>query len=152
MRRQQEIERLRSKLARLEAEQEREEQARQSLEQSHQQLLSTLAESDLGMEDFVRCYYKEIRKLVLKVERGQAKHRPARTGKKAVKKKTARKKSAKRRSPKVQIKIPAGRYGNLPAEPDKVYEVKEKGARPKALKAYAEKVGLENFLKECLLV
>lgn len=151
MHRQQEIERLRSKLASLEAEQEREEQARQSLEQSRQQLLSTLEESNLGLEDFVRCYYKEIRKLVLKVERGLARQQPAGTGDKAAKKKTARKKAAKRRPPKVQIKIPAGRYGNLPAEPDRVYEVKDKGARPKALKAYAEKVGLENFLKECLL-
>ncbi|MCU7916277.1 MAG: hypothetical protein KZQ65_10395 [Candidatus Thiodiazotropha sp. (ex Gloverina cf. vestifex)] len=49
------------------------------------------------------------------------------------------------------IKIPAGKYGNLPAEPDKVFNVKEKGPRPKALKSYAEEIGLEAFLAQCRL-
>jgi len=62
-----------------------------------------------------------------------------------------KKKRQKRKAPVVTVKIPAGRYANIPEAPDQVFEVKEKGARPKLLKAYAEQVGLERFLQECRL-
>ena len=149
MQRQKEIELLRSRLASLEAEQEREEKQREALAQCHQQLLSALETADLTFEDFVRGFYRDIRKVVVKIERERDKAPPPKTRKKAIKKKAAKK--TRRRIPSVTVKIPAGRYGNLPDAPDKVFEVKDKGARPKALKVYAEKVGLEDFLKQCLL-
>jgi hypothetical protein len=47
------------------------------------------------------------------------------------------------------VKIPAGKYTNIPSEPETLFEVKEKGPRPKVLKNYAEEVGLEQFLDQC---
>lgn len=146
--RQKEIDSLRSKLAHLEAEQEREEQERAILEQAQVQLLSTLESSGITFESFVRCFFKDIRKLVTKIEFEQSKSASAKPGKRIVRKKLTRKTKRTAR-PKVRVKIPAGRYTNIPADPEKVFEVKDKGPRPKVLKAYAEEIGLEAFLAQC---
>ncbi|MEJ2694328.1 MAG: hypothetical protein P8166_15145, partial [Candidatus Thiodiazotropha sp.] len=67
------------------------------------------------------------------------------------KKKVAKKRVSRRKKPNFTVNIPAGKYGNLPSAPDQVFEVKEKGPRPKALKSYAEEVGLEAFFQQCRL-
>mgnify|MGYP003572576447 FL=1 len=151
MRRKKEIELLRSRLASLEAEQEREEKQREALEQCYQQLLTSLQDATLSFEAFVRCFYTDFRKVAVKIERERAKAPQVKTGKPVIRKKTT-KKTRRRSARSTKHKNPTARNGNLPdAPPDKVFEVKDKGARPKALKIYAEKVGLENFLKQCLL-
>ncbi|MEW8606458.1 MAG: hypothetical protein AB2594_17145, partial [Candidatus Thiodiazotropha sp.] len=65
--------------------------------------------------------------------------------------KSTKKRVARSAKTATAIKIPAGRYGNLPSNPDQVIEVKEKGPRPKILKRYAEEIGLEAFMSQCRL-
>ena len=147
-RRKKEIDSLRSKLAALEAEQEREEKERAVLEQAQTQLFSTLESSGITFESFVRCFFKDIRKLITKIELEQSKIASAKPGKRVVRKKMV-KKTKRVARPKVRVKIPAGRYTNIPVDLEKVFEVKDKGPRPKVLKAYAEEIGLEAFLAQC---
>ncbi len=150
--REKEIEALRSQLATMEEALEREKKEQETLGLAHEQLLSTLKEAGLNFESFVRCFFKETRRIITRVEREQSKVVETRKPAKPSAKKTKPVKRRKRRvKPKLTIKIPAGRYTNVPAEPDKVFEVKEKGARPKAIKAYAEEIGLDAFLKQCHL-
>jgi hypothetical protein len=146
--RQKEIASLRSKLAHLEAEQEREEQERAMLEQAQAQLLSTLESSDISFESYVRCFFKDIRKLITKIELEQKKTSSTKTTKQRISKKAV-KKTRRAARPKTRVKIPAGQYTNIPTDPQKVFEVKDKGPRPKALKAYAEEIGLAAFLAQC---
>ena len=82
---------------------------------------------------------------------GREKEKQAPVAAKPNRKKKASAKKGRGRSvkPKVSVKIPAGKYGNLPNAPDKVFDVKEKGPRPKALKEYAEEVGLQAFFDQC---
>jgi len=151
--RQKEIESLKAKLATLEAEYQKEQQERAILEQAFEALSARLQEAGISFDAFVKCYYKEIRKIVTKIEREAAKERAATPAKSVSKKRVTRKKGAKKRKSrakaKTTIKIPAGTYGNIPSAPDQVFKVAEKGARPKLLKAYAEEVGLETFLNTC---
>jgi hypothetical protein len=86
-----------------------------------------------------------------KIEREESKS-PL-VAKKAPAKKRAVKKAGRRgtkRKAKTTVKIPAGQY-TIPSEPDRVFEVKDKGPRPKALKAHAEEIGLERFMAECMV-
>jgi hypothetical protein len=149
--REKKIESLRSQLASLEEELEREKKERETLDLAHEQLLSTLTQADLSFESFVRCFFKDVRRIVTRVEREQSKDTNKREPVSPTKKKKAVKSRKRRAKPRRTIKIPAGRYANVPAEPDKVFEVKEKGPRPKALKAYAEEIGLEALLNQCRL-
>ncbi len=148
MQRQKEIESLRQRLARLEAEEAQEQKERAALEETYQQLQASLEAAGLGMDAFVRAFYKEIRKVTSKIERENAKTE-APPQKRSVKKKAGAKKPRKKSRPTVTVKIPAGNYHNIPAAPDQVFIVKEKGPRPKVLKAYAEEIGLEQFLQQC---
>lgn len=150
--REKEIETLRSRLASLEEQLEREKQQQETLDRAREQLQTTLEEAGLNMEAFIRSFIKEFRRVVNRIEREQskeaAKNKPAPT---KSRKKVVKKKRKRRVKAKTTLKIPAGRYSNIPAEPEKVFEVREKGARPKVLKAYAEEVGLEAFLSQCRL-
>ena len=146
MSREREIEQLRTKLAKLEAEQAREEQALEALESAHAELLGRLQEADLDLEMFVSRFQKEFRRILGKIDRQSVKKVPAAAAKSRPKKKAVRK---RRRKPVVVIKIPAGNYHNIPPETERVYKVGEKGARPKAVKAHAEQLGLEAFLAQC---
>lgn len=147
-----EIEELRNRLASLEAQEEKDLRKREVLEKAHLQLRETLESAEASLEDFVRHLYKDVKRIFTRIEREAAKAKPAKTKARVVKKKSStKKKRRKRKTPVVTVKIPAGRYGNLPTAPDQVFEVKEKGARPKLLKAYAEEIGLERFLQECRL-
>jgi len=150
--RQKEIESLRNRLVILEAEQERENRERETLDSAQAELLATLDGANISFEAYVCSFEKDIRKILNRIDRGQAKgpetaiksSRPG-TKKQVTKKRKRRSKTA------VTVKIPAGNYSNIPEEPEKVFLVKEKGPRPKALKAYAEKIGLDAFLEQCRL-
>ncbi|MCP3866636.1 MAG: hypothetical protein GY703_00775 [Gammaproteobacteria bacterium] len=147
--RQKEIESLKVRLSALEAEQQREEQERESLDQAYQQLMATLDEADVSFESFVRCYHKNIRKFITKIEREQSKLTEEKTTQKPTSRKKAVRKKKRRTKKAAAIKIPAGSYTNIPPDTGKVFEVKEKGPRPKVVKAFAEEIGLEAFLSQC---
>jgi len=142
-----EIESLRAKIARLEEEQKKAEQQRKALVQARQQIDSVLKENGVSFEAYILSQQAQVSRVLQKLGDDTAKP-DVKTKKRAGKKKAVAK---PRRSKKtaIVVKIPAGRYGNLPNDPDKVFDVKEKGPRPKQLKAYAEEIGLEAFLKNC---
>ena len=144
-----EIEQLRNRLANLKAEQEREQQESETLERAQQELLATLEAAGIGFDAYVRAFSKDIRKILNKLERTPAKSKaaPSATGTGGTKS-TARKKR-RRVKAKSTIKIPAGEYANIPDAPDRIFQVKEKGPRPKLLKAHAQALGLEAFLAQC---
>jgi TolA-binding protein len=151
MSREKEIKALQAQLAKLVAEQEREEQLRETIGAVHQALKEQLAQAGVSMEEYVRSNYKEFRRLVERIARSQGdmmapKKKAASKKKAAAKKKRARRKKARGGR---KVVVPGGTYTNVPPETDKVFHVKIKGPRPKAIQEYAEKVGLEAFLREC---
>ena len=149
--REKEIEYHRNRLKSLEAEAEREEREREVLETSYQTLLETLDEAGISFESFIRHCYREIKKITIKIEREKEKL-SEQVQVKAVKRKHISKKRRKRvKKPGAAIKIPPGKYTNIPTAPDQIFEVKEKGPRPKLLKSYAQEIGVETLLKECLI-
>lgn len=146
--RQKEIEALRVQIAKLEEQQEREAQERKALEGTNQKIFDLLEQAGLSLEAFIRFNLKAAKRVMSKIEREEAKSVPAT---KAPAKKRVAKKAARRgakRKVKTTVKIPAGKY-TIPTEPDRIFEVKDKGPRPKALKAHAEEIGLERFMTEC---
>jgi len=147
MSRKKEIDALRARITKLEQQQEREEKERIALEETRDSIMKILDDAGISFEAFVRFNYKTIRRIVTKIDREQTK--PERPVKVTAKKKVVKKRSRKTAKSKTRIKIPAGKYTNIPSEPETLFEVKEKGPRPKALKSYAEEVGLEQFLEQC---
>ncbi len=145
--RQKEIESLRARISKLEQLHEQEEKEKQALEDTQQSISNILEEAGLSYESYIRFNYKAVRKIINKIEKEQAKSTQA--DKIPVKKKTATKRRKRTTKVKTTIKIPAGQYTNIPSEPETVFEVKEKGPRPKVLKQYAEEVGLEKFFEQC---
>jgi F0F1-type ATP synthase alpha subunit len=146
--RKKEIDVLRARIARLEQQHEKEQQQRQALEETRDSILKILGDADVSFESFVRFNYKMIRRIVTKIDRELVKvERPV--VKSTTKKKVVKKRGRKPTKAKTTIKIPAGKYSNIPSDPETLFEVKEKGPRPKALKAYAEEIGLEMFLEQC---
>ncbi|MEW8506651.1 MAG: hypothetical protein AB2598_08080 [Candidatus Thiodiazotropha sp.] len=143
-----EIESLRAKIARLEKEQKKAEMQKKALSAASGQIDKILHDNGINLETYVRHNYKKISRIMQKIE-GQSTQTKA-TSKKSDKKRRLRR-GGRTTKPAVTIKIPAGRYGNLPNSPDEVIEVKEKGPRPKVLKRYAEEVGLEAFMSQCRL-
>jgi hypothetical protein len=141
-----EIDSLRAKIARLEKEQKKAEQQKQALDKVQSQIDKILKDNGISFEAYVRSHHLQISRVLAKIER--VKDKSATPIKRVSKKKVASKQRRGRKIPS-QIKIPAGQYGNLPSDPDLRFEVKEKGPRPKALKAYAEEIGLEAFLAKC---
>ncbi|MEN8177774.1 MAG: hypothetical protein ABFS39_04060 [Pseudomonadota bacterium] len=142
-----EIESLRARILKLEELQENEEKEKQALEDTQQQILKVLEDSGISFESFIRFNYKTVRRIVTKIEKEQS--TAPQIEAKTVKRKAAAKRRKKTTKVKPMIKIPAGKYSNVPGAPDTVFEVKEKGPRPKVLKSYAEEVGLEIFFKQC---
>jgi hypothetical protein len=142
-----EIKSLKARLARLEAEVEKDALKKEQLATAYGSLQVNLKESGMSLNAFVKAYYKEIKKAVVKVEAQnpglEAVNAPTAPAKKSAKKRKAKKAKVS------TVKIPAGIYGNLPSDPEQVFEVKEKGPRPKLLKLYAEEVGQEAFLEQC---
>ena len=144
-----EIESLRAKIARLEKEQKKAEEREKALGAMQDQIGKLLKENGLSLEDYIRGNFAQINRIVSKISREKTKQAPAATSGRASKKRTTAKKHAGSKKPKLDVKIPAGKYSNIPTAPDKVFEVKEKGPRPKLLKAYAEEIGLEAFFSQC---
>ena len=147
---QKEIESLRAKIARLEKEQQKAEQETQALNTASDQIDKILKENGVSFEAYIGYHLKKVSRIIHKIEGQQSAHTPA-PAKKTSKKRVARKGGRKTGKAALTIKIPAGKYGKLPNQPEQVFEVKEKGPRPKVLKAYAEEVGLETFLSQCRL-
>ncbi|MGD2082428.1 MAG: hypothetical protein PVF91_05655 [Chromatiales bacterium] len=151
--RQKEIEALESRIEQLKAEQEREKREKAILEEAHRALMEQLAAAGVSFDAFVRFAIRDIRRATTRIDREErpAEEKPVR--RKAAKKRPARKARARKTRKQVvrPVKIPAGRYTNVPPDPAKVYEVKEKGPRPKPVKAYAEEVGIDAFLAQCRL-
>lgn len=146
-----EIESLRAKIARLEKEQEIAEQQERALAVVEEQIDKLLKDNGLSLEAYIRSHYAQVSRIVAKIEREKTAH-TAEPAKGAGKKKSVAKKArARGKKPSLTVKIPAGKYANLPAAPDQVFVVKEKGPRPKILKAYAEEIGLESFFEQCRL-
>ncbi|MEN8132283.1 MAG: hypothetical protein ABFS45_19315 [Pseudomonadota bacterium] len=142
-----EIEALRARIQKLEQQQEKENKEREALEGAHQHMMQVLEEAGLSFETFVRFNYKTIRRIVSKIDKEEVKkEQPVKT---PAKKKVSVKRRRKAARAKTTVKIPAGKYTNVPSEPDTVFEVKDKGPRPKVLKAYAEEVGLNDFFEQC---
>jgi phenylalanyl-tRNA synthetase beta subunit len=146
-----EIESLRAKIARLEKEQKQAEAQEKALAVVQDQIDKLLKDNDLTLEAYIRKNYSQVSRVVAKIarERGASTAEPAKRASK--KKVSAKKRAARRKQPTRTVKIPAGRYGNLPSAPELIFEVKEKGPRPKPLKAHAEEIGLEKFLEQCRL-
>ncbi|MEW8682353.1 MAG: hypothetical protein AB2536_10635 [Candidatus Thiodiazotropha endolucinida] len=141
-----EIESLRAKIARLENEQKKAEIVKKALASANTQIDKILKDNGINFEAYIRHNYKRVSRIVQKIE-GKSDKTKTKT------KRSTQKRSTRRgqRIPKsaATIKIPAGKYGNLPSNPDRVFEVKEKGPRPKLLKGYAEEIGLEAFMNQC---
>ncbi len=148
-----EIETLRAKIARLEKEQKKAEQQEKALAAVQGQIDKLLKDHGLTLESYIRSNYVQVGRIVAKIEREKTK--PAEPpAKRVTRKKRVAKKAAvrgKKTGGRHTVKIPAGRYGNLPGAPDQIFEVKDKGPRPKILKAYAEEIGLEAFFEQCRL-
>lgn len=143
-----EIESLRAKIARLESEQKKAEVIQKALSSTNGQIDKILKDNGISFEIYVRHNYKRISRILQKME--------GESGQKKTKSRQSVKKRQARKGPRAAkatttIKIPAGKYGNLPSDPDQVIEVKEKGPRPKVLKHYAEEIGLEAFMSQCRL-
>ena len=143
--RQKEIKSLKARLARLEAVEAKEALQREQLATAYSALQANLKEAGVPLSTFVRAYYKEIKKAVVRLEN----QNPAIAEQVAPMKRAKKSTKRGRKKAKNAIKIPPGSYSNVPADPDKVFEVKEKGPRPKLLKAYAEEVGQDAFLEQC---
>ncbi|MES9861386.1 MAG: hypothetical protein ABW157_05535 [Candidatus Thiodiazotropha sp. LLP2] len=143
------IEVLRAEITRLEKEQQRAEQERKALQNVSEQITAILKENDVTFEAYIGYQLKKVSRIVQKLE---TKHssKTAPPAKKAPKSRaTGKRGQTKPSKAKITVKIPAGQYNKLPTQPDQVFEVKEKGPRPKILKAYAEEIGLEAFLNQC---
>jgi hypothetical protein len=145
---QKQIETLKAEILRLEEEQQRAEQEKRALDSASEQINSVLTETGISLETYIGYNLKKISRIVHKLEASQA-TKAASPTKKPSKARTPTRRRQKSSRPTITVKIPAGQYSKLPSQPEHVFEVKEKGPRPKLLKAYAEEVGLEAFLDQC---
>ncbi len=144
--REKEIKSLKARLARLEASAAKDALQKEQLATAYNTLQANLKDAGMSFNAFVKAYYKEIKKAVVRVEA----QNPGLETQSAPK--PAAKKAKKRKSKKAKVaavKIPAGTYSNVPSDPEQVFEVKERGPRPKALRLFAEEVGQEALLKQC---
>jgi len=135
----------------LRVQREQAKKERAALGEAYKRLKAQLKEAGLSFDALVRFALKDVRRVLEQVDKEAAQEEAP------SKRKTARKKAPTTRGPKraraagPAIKIPAGRYGNVPPNAEEVYQVKEKGPRPKPLKAYAEEIGIDAFLERCRL-
>jgi TolA-binding protein len=142
------IQALQAQIEELKVQKERAKKERAALDEAYKRFKSQLKETGLSFDAFVLFARKDIQRILAqKDERPTPAVRPA----KAAKKKAARASRGANasRAAKVGIKIPAGTYGNIPPDTETVYQVKGKGARPKQVRAYAEKIGIDAFLERC---
>ncbi|MBV2093187.1 MAG: hypothetical protein KUF72_20090 [Candidatus Thiodiazotropha sp. (ex Ctena orbiculata)] len=144
---QKQIDSLKAEITRLEKEQQRAEQQQKALKEVSTRVSALLKESGVSFESYITHHIKRVSRIIGKVEAKNSTKSASQAGKTS--KTRSAKKPRKTTKPNITVKIPAGRYGKLPNQPEAIFEVKEKGPRPKVLKAYAEEVGLETFLDQC---
>jgi hypothetical protein len=142
---------LKAEISRLEKAQQEAEQEKRALAQANEQITAILKESGVTFEAYIGSQLKKVSRIVHKLEAKQDAKTDS-SGTKSTKSRSPRKGRQSRSSrAKITVKIPPGEYGKLPSQPEQVFVVKEKGPRPKLLKAYAEEIGLEAFLNQCRL-
>ncbi len=141
-----EIDALRKRIAKLEAMEIREAEIRDAVEKVYNDFRSALEEASLSLEEVVRSRYREFKRVVEKIDKESE---PVTASKPKARRKKAGRKKGRRKSAKPTLKIPAGKYSNIPPDTKAVFVVKERGPRPKLLKAHAESLGLDKFISEC---
>ncbi|MCG8014863.1 MAG: hypothetical protein JAY97_01515 [Candidatus Thiodiazotropha sp. 'RUGA'] len=141
------IDSLKAEITRLEKEQQRAEQQQKALIEVSAKISTLLKESGVSFDSYITHHIKRVSRIVEKVAARNSTRSASQAGK--TRKTRSAQKPRKTSKPNITVKIPAGRYGKLPNQPETIFEVKEKGPRPKILKAYAEEVGLETFLHQC---
>ncbi|MCG8123256.1 MAG: hypothetical protein N0E55_04710 [Candidatus Thiodiazotropha taylori] len=144
---QKQIDSLKAEITRLEKEQQRAEQQQKALKEVSAKISTLLKENGVSFESYITHHNKKKKHIVEKAEARNSTKSASQAGK--TRNTRNAKKPHKTTKPTITVKIPAGRYGKLPNQPETIFEVKEKGPRPKVLKAYAEEVGLETFLHQC---
>ena len=142
--RKKEIDALRRKIAKLEAQEAREADIRETVGKILKDLKASLKKEGITLEEFVRAGHREFSRVMERIAAAESISTPKKRGRKK-----KAKKRAGRKSKAATIKIPAGKYSNIPPDTKAVFVVNERGPRPKLLKAHAEKLGLEQFLKTC---
>lgn len=159
---QRKIDTLQKQLAELEAAKEREAHESNVLEKVNADLQETLKVNSVSFDAFVRFAYRDIKRVVTKIEKekGKEEAKPDQAPEGSVKKAGVKKATTKKKAPvkgkkgakKVAvIKILPGRYTNIPPDTSVVFEIKDKGARPKVVKAYAEEIGVDKFMETCAI-
>ncbi len=144
----QRIQALQAEIDELKVQKEQAKKQRAALDEAYKALKAQLKEAGLSFDALVRFALRDVRRVLEQVDKETVPEQaPPR-------RKTAKKQAAPKtrgRKPAPGIKIAAGRYGNIPPDTEQVYQVKEKGPRPKSLKAYAEEIGIDAFLERCRL-
>lgn len=142
--RKKEITALRKQIAKLEAIEAREAEIKDTVKKVFKDFKDQAKKAGVTIEEVINAHQREISRVMDRIT-GAEKSTAAKPGRK--KKKASRKKA--RKTKVATIKIPAGKYTNIPPDPKAVFKVSERGPRPKLLKAHAEKLGIDKFLKEC---
>lgn len=132
-----EIELVKARLEKLQREHETEQERERLLGEAFRRFQHDLQVADIDFDCFVETYLSDIKKSIRRIEGNRAVQRS----------------NQNRARVKATLKIPAGSYTCIPtaSDPDKVFVVSPRGPRPKEVREYAEKVGLEQFLAECKL-
>lgn len=145
---QKEIASLQAKLESLKAKEKLEHAQRQSLQKAHDQLIKAVKDAGITVDQYISLFMGDFKRSFNKLVREHAKAKEEAKPQPKTTKKKRRGRTAKSKAAS-SIKIPAGVYGNIPSAPGQKFEVKAKGPRPKLVKAYAEEVGIETFMKKC---
>jgi len=148
------IQQLEAQLAELKAQKEKEDHEANILVKVYDDLKNSLQAEEVSLETFFRYVYRDAKRVVSRVDRERAREegsivKPAPSTEKAP---APKKQERKRRKNKAPIKIPGGQYKNIPPNLDVIYTVKDKGPRPKHIRACAEEYGSqEKFFENCLV-
>ncbi len=170
------IDQLRAQMDELVARREREQREIEVHTRAYENLKNTLLESNVSIDSFFRFAYRDIKRVVARIERermqedeGSAATQPEseseseskselestpaavpvrreRQTRRSEKRPGRRTKASRKKKP---IKIPGGRYTNIPPDMEVIHTVRDKGPRPKLIKAWAEEIGEERFMEEC---
>ncbi len=143
--RKKEISALRKQIAKLEAIEAREAEIKDTVKKVFKDFKDQAKKAGVTLEEVIHAHQREISRVMDRITGADKSSAAPKRGRK--KKKAGRKKA--RKAKVATIKIPAGNYTNIPPDPKAVFKVSERGPRPKLLKAHAEKLGIDKFLKEC---
>ena len=127
----QEIALLEAKIKQLQVSQAQEAAQRNKIKRAHGELIRALKRAGVSLDQYIELFEDDYKRAINKRIRASAASGRRGRPKKAV------------------IKIPAGVYGNIPGAGKQRITVNVRGPRPELLKAYAEQVGIDAFLKKC---